>query len=467
MSNGSYTSEGGYVETRYPPGSGGEAASESFVEMDEVGGETAAPEAGEEAAGAHTPVSYTMPRPQSQGGGNGESAGNEFGIGIGPFSISFESGDEAGQETEFETVEGWNEASPTEAGTSDEAVLDAWYAEATEEDKQEFFAFLAPLLLPVVKSVVPALASAAAQNLPKVAGSLLQRIGKRKVAVRRREASDEGYGLNDEAYGVDEAALEAAAQQLEQIVDYDDRAQVKNTAVVPWRRICFLEITAKSGRKFIGSGALVAPRTVVTAGHCVYMHTQGGWPASITVTPGSNGSNKPYGQCDAVGLRSVNGWVTMHKREYDYGAIILPADYTRNQSAFGFASLGDAALRGKKLNHAGYSGDKPRGTLWYSGRIARAITPQTLVYNAATMGGDSGSPVWIKRADGKRVMVGIHTNGSPSGNSATRITRLVAENLKRWALEGGRYQQPILYRPPTRRYQPQKAVESLDEPALA
>src|SRR6266404_3254036 len=98
------------------------------------------------------------------------------------------------------------------------------------------------------------------------------------------------------------------------------------------------------------------------------MHTQGGWPASITVTPGRNGSEMPFGQASAVGLRSVNGWVSMHKREYDYGAIILPPSYTRNQSAFGFASMQDAALRGKKLNHAGYSGDKPRGTLWYSGR---------------------------------------------------------------------------------------------------
>jgi hypothetical protein len=50
-------------------------------------------------------------------------------------------------------------------------------------------------------------------------------------------------------------------------------------------------------------------------------------------------------------------------------------------------------------------------------------------------------------------MVGIHTNGSSTGNSATRITSVVAENLRRWAIEGGR-QLPA----PTRRYQPQIGV---------
>jgi V8-like Glu-specific endopeptidase len=418
--------------------------SESQVEVDELDPEVGLTESEQEAAaGAHTPVSYTIPTASTQDGGGGEGSGDEFGFGFGPFSVSFETGEagdesgEAGDESQFETVEGWDESSLTEAGASDEATLDAWYAEATDEDQKEFFAFLAPLVPLLVKSVVPALASAAAQNLPRLAGSILQRIGKPKVRVRRRESGDE-------AFGVDEAALEAAAQQLEQIVDVDDRVQVTNTSAVPWKRICFLEITAKNGKKFIGSGALVAPRTVITAGHCVYMHTQGGWPASITVTPGRNGSEMPFGQASAVGLRSVNGWVSMHKREYDYGAIILPPSYTRDQSAFGFASMQDAALRGKKLNHAGYSGDKPRGTLWYSGRIARAITQQTLVYNAATMGGDSGSPVWIKQA-GKRVMVGIHTNGWPTGNSATRITSVVAENLRRWANEGGR-QLPVATR---------------------
>jgi V8-like Glu-specific endopeptidase len=457
MANSSYAIRD---EAGYSTAPAGEAGGESFIEVDETGGEVVGQEAEPEAAGAHTPVSHTISTPQTQDGGNGEAAGDEFGIGFGPFSISFEAGDEAGEETEFETVEGVDESSLTEAGESDEAAVEAWYAEATAEDQQEFFAFLAPLLLPLLKSVVPALATAAAQNLPRIAGSIFQRMGKRRVAVRRREAGDEGYGI-------DEAALEAAAYQLEQIVDYDDRVQITNTTVIPWKRVCFLEITAGNGRHFIGSGALVAPRTVITAGHCVYMQSQGGWPRSIRVTPGCNGASHPFGQANAVGVRTVEGWRTNHQRDYDYGAIILEPGFRGPQSTFGFSNLSDAALRGRKLNLAGFDGDKPRGTMWRSRRVARAIMRRTLVYNAATMGGRSGAPVWLKRANGKRMMVGIHTNGSPSGNSATRITAPVAENLRRWAIDGGLVLPAPVARTRYRRLPTAAGARTPEETALA
>jgi V8-like Glu-specific endopeptidase len=54
------------------------------------------------------------------------------------------------------------------------------------------------------------------------------------------------------------------------------------------------------------------------------------------------------------------------------------------------------------------------------------------MYDIDTFAGQSGAPVWVRRPDGKRYAVAIHTNGSLSGNSAVRITGQVFQNLKSW-----------------------------------
>ena len=54
-----------------------------------------------------------------------------------------------------------------------------------------------------------------------------------------------------------------------------------------------------------------------------------------------------------------------------------------------------------------------------------------------TFGGQSGAPVFRLIAGNPiREVVGIHTNGSLRGNSATRITGEVFDNLKAWKDEG-------------------------------
>jgi V8-like Glu-specific endopeptidase len=405
-SEGSFESVGAETES--------EGIGESVPEMGESGDE-----ANEGDLGEHTPVSHTL----GSAGATGSSAatGGE----------TDEAADEAGvDESTFETIEGqtWDETVGQEAGAEEatlEATTDAYFVEA---DSQEFFQFLAPLILPVVKAAIPALAGAAAQQLPGGIRQVLQRIGRGRRPRRGRESDSEA--------GLDEAAIVQQLQQLEVVIGTDDRTQVTNTSVVPWRRICHLRIQTANGTYLLGTGFFIGPRVVITAGHCVYQQSQGGWPRSIEVSPGRNGSSRPFGQVMAVGLRSVRGWVTGHRRDYDYGAIILPRSGIRGEpGAFGFANYTTPYLMNKRLNTAGYPGDKGGTTMWYHGRRATQVTARTLVYDIDTAGGQSGSPVWVT-VNGQRTVVGIHTNGAPGGNSATRITAPVFNNLRRWRQEG-------------------------------
>ena len=220
---------------------------------------------------------------------------------------------------------------------------------------------------------------------------------------------------------------------LEVVLGTDDRVQIGNTQDFPWRCICALNIAGGDGTRWIGTGWFAGPRTVITAGHCVYMHSHGGWVTSIEVIPGCNDGQRPYDSTVATSFRSVKGWTEKQMRDYDYGAIILPAEGALGTivGSFGIINLGDSDLTGHKLNLSGYPSDKTRGTQWFHARALDSITARTLVYSIDTAGGQSGSPVW-RLENGERHVVGIHTNGDISGNSATRIVAPVFDNIGRW-----------------------------------
>lgn len=262
------------------------------------------------------------------------------------------------------------------------------------------------------------------------------------LEMSREEVQTDEARLLDAWYAefADPTTIALAQQQpslaqttAEVVIGRDDRIQVNNTTAYPWRTICSLLITARDGSRWIGTGWLVGPRAVITAGHCVYMHSRGGWARSIEVIPGRNGSRRPYGSGIATSFRSVTGWTQKRRRSHDYGAIILPRNcaYGNRLGYFGYANLSYFSLLGLTVNLSGYPGDKPSGTQWWHARRIKWVTPRTIVYNIDTAGGQSGAPVWRLR-NGKRHVVGIHTNGSLSGNSATRIVKPVFENIKRW-----------------------------------
>ena len=227
----------------------------------------------------------------------------------------------------------------------------------------------------------------------------------------------------------------ASAQEV--IIGADNRVRVNPTTAYPWRAICALKITARNGQRYIGTGWLIGSRTVITAGHCVFMHDAGGWPASIEVIPALNDASRPYGSAISSDFRSVTGWTSSRNRDYDYGAIILPANKRLGDTVgyFGFATRNDATLQNAALNLSGYPGDKGGNQQWFMAQRPSSVGSRVLTYQIDTYGGQSGAPVWILE-NGNRYGVGIHTNGAASGNSATRIVQDVYNNMVNWKAQG-------------------------------
>lgn len=216
----------------------------------------------------------------------------------------------------------------------------------------------------------------------------------------------------------------------ESVCGADDRVRVTPATPIPWRWICQLIITMPNGAGFRGTGWFIGPRCVMTAGHCVYSRSNGGWARRIEVIPGMDSTSRPFGSAVGTSFRSVNGWTSNADPNYDYGCIILPTPLGNTTGFFGFASLTDSSLNGLLLNNSGYPGDKPFGTQWFNAGRVSQITARKIYYMLDTFGGQSGSPVW-RLSNGQRHAVGIHAYGG-CPNSATRIVKPVFDNMLAW-----------------------------------
>lgn len=224
---------------------------------------------------------------------------------------------------------------------------------------------------------------------------------------------------------------ESGKMVAELVFGADDRIRIQNVDRVPYRWVCSLIITAANGSLWLGTGWLASPRVVITAGHCVYLHNQGGWAKKVLVCPARNGNNRPF-VFTSTQPRSVEGWVVSRLPESDYGALLLNSnDGNHGLGYMGYGALADEELFGLLANVTGYPSDKDAGTLWGHTRSLMTVRPETLSYDIDTYGGMSGSPVL--RWDGSDyVVVGIHNYGDLAGNQATRVTPEVFETIEFW-----------------------------------
>lgn len=318
-------------------------------------------------------------------------------------------------------------------GAAEETAFEGLPVDADYADDPEFFMNLIKRIPRLIKKGAGVAGAVAGSPLGTVVGTALGVPPPVTAAVRRfltRTAALREAAATDDA---------GPPSLLEVVIGADDRVRINNTAATPWSGVCQLNIRARNGQRFIGTGWLIGSRCVITAGHCVFIRSAGGWAAQIDVSPGRNGAAFPFGTVSSSRLSALPRWVSHSDRNFDCGCIILPQPPRAPSGLFPFrfsyAAKNDAAIRARALNLSGYPGDKGGITQWFHARLAKAVSPTVITYDIDTAGGQSGSPVWHLE-NNVRTAVGIHTNGSPLGNSATRITPGIKAQLDVWRAAG-------------------------------
>ena len=190
-----------------------------------------------------------------------------------------------------------------------------------------------------------------------------------------------------------------------------------------------------------GTGTLVGPRMLLTAGHVVYDPVHGGKPRSFRVTLG----NAPRQSFTATNWRTSGKWfktdskLSMSKRALssaDVGVVILDNPIDSMVASLKYETTKTEVINAMTLNVAGYSNDAtliPNTAFFASSR--GTTVPQAsyrMSYPIHTIAGMSGGPVWSRDPSQVRTVRAIHTSLFDGAGNALRITTSVFRLLQKW-----------------------------------
>lgn len=228
----------------------------------------------------------------------------------------------------------------------------------------------------------------------------------------------------------------------EDIFEPDDRTPV-NTNTPFFQMICCLELNTTEGLR-IGTGFLIGAQTVLTAAHNLIDNENGTrrTTSSVNILPGRSG-DRTFNDLRASSSQFYipSGWTSGSgfDRNFDYALIFLPSPLVIG--TFGLATRTDSQLNSAQPNLAGYPIRGVNGVplngrtqLLSKGGIS-TVSNHRLNYKIDTEDGQSGSPLWIEiprpsnPSQKTLVVIGIHTVGTPSTNSGTRISASIFNDI--------------------------------------
>jgi V8-like Glu-specific endopeptidase len=210
-------------------------------------------------------------------------------------------------------------------------------------------------------------------------------------------------------------------QRLEPAIVYPpDERMIYNDRAYPWGCVC--KVTTAAGRT--GSGALIGPRHVLTASHCVDWNTSAAETIEVHLT-GTVAAATAF-DTQAYAYTHISGDPTVTTLDEDYACLVLDK---RLGDMFGWL--------GTKTYDSGWDGDNIWWSMGYPTDVASGLQPtfiknknmdedewdlgsgRAMTTSADMMKGQSGSPMFGTWPDGIAYAVAVmsaYGNVWASGN---------------------------------------------------
>jgi V8-like Glu-specific endopeptidase len=244
----------------------------------------------------------------------------------------------------------------------------------------------------------------------------------------------------------------------------DDRVRVRpaprnpSTRLFPFNGICYLELRQHGTFGPWGTGNLVAPRVVLTAGHV--LREAGSLPMRVTpgaardaARPSDRSAGRPQSQeVRSSRFRTPTQYVPCSAT--DFGIIVLPRAFA-GPNRFMPLQARAASRSAIQATIAGFPGDRNSaqpGTMWRhsEGIETVATTDGLLRHRIDTCPGSSGSPIWLLGAGMTRIQIGVHIGGAGcdavgTRNIGARITNPMLARVAQWC-RAARVRPPVMWR---------------------
>lgn len=243
----------------------------------------------------------------------------------------------------------------------------------------------------------------------------------------------EGYDTGkDLTVGYNPYEFESSPESNRSIIGSDDRITVTNTSSFPYTAIAYLTVTYSCGCPGAGNGFMVSKNCMLTAGHCIVCVDHGKEATSITATFGMQSNTNYLVRVTATPSNAViyhDPQFTGTQKNYDYGYVVFETNVGNTTGWFGLASRNDSTLDGMSVTVTGYEKTSLKRC---SGEITSVATNR-IKYDADTLEGQSGAPVYFNDATYGNLVVAIHTHGTDLlnwKNSGWRITSTFINELR-------------------------------------
>lgn len=217
--------------------------------------------------------------------------------------------------------------------------------------------------------------------------------------------------------GGSRASAEAAAPgtAVEAVIGPDQRTQVSDVKAQPYSETPLI-VFKRGAESYTCTGALVGPRTVATAGHCVVDPATHTWSTEIAAYFAMSGKTYQFG-CHSTTTQAPKGWTDSGDSSFDWGVIQLDCDAGAVVGHYGYRVPGEGAVEGNDWKVTGYPGDKVSQLggyyMFQDAGPLNSYTAALFSYGIDTAGGQSGAPIWRHEAGAcGNCMIGVHTMGS-------------------------------------------------------